>query len=203
MGIIDKNPSDVPGAVQPDLQELVLRAHRGEVVAFDALVRSHQSFVFALSLRLLCNEDEARDVVQDVFVKVWRNLGRYDPRRKFTTWLYAITTNLCLDRLRSAKRKAQTISSNAALHNDLAIPGERDLESEISNGELAGIIRKLTERLPERQRIVFTLRDLQDLSVEEVVEITGLSRESVKSNLYCARERIRTLLAKHYKIERT
>ncbi len=189
-------------AEQPNL-DIILKAKKGDLGAFDRLVRRYQSFVFSLAVRFLCDDDEAQDIVQESFVRVWKHFDRYDPAQKFTTWLYKIATNLCLDRLRAVKRKNLIFSSNKLASEIQTMPDKRDLEQIHSNRELVAIIKKLSGHLPEKQQLVFTLRDLQDLSVEEVVEITGLSRESVKTNLHYARRAIRELLEQQYDIRGT
>ena len=185
---------------QPNL-DIILKAKKGDLGAFDRLVRQYQSYVFSLAVRFLCDDDEAQDIVQESFVRVWKHFDRYDPAQKFTTWLYRIATNLCLDRLRAAKRKNLIFSSDKLESEIQTVPDKRDLEQIHSNKELVAIIKKLSGQLPEKQQLVFTLRDLQDLSVEEVVEITGLSRESVKTNLHYARRRIRRVLEEQYKLK--
>jgi len=183
-------------------QDLVLEAKGGDPDAFEKLVRLRRSFVFSLAVRLLYDEEEAKDVVQECFLRVWRHLYNYDPAVRFTTWLYKITVNLCLDRLRTAKRRKLVFSAGGNDERIRGIPEQQDLERAQTNRELVAIIKGLTAHLPEKQRLVFTLRDLQDLSVDEVVEITGLSRESVKTNLHYARRAIRSLLERQYDIQR-
>ncbi len=185
------------------IENTILKAKEGDVGSFDRLVRHYQSYVFALAVRLLCDEDEAKDIVQESFVRVWKSFDRYDPEQRFTTWLYKIATNLCLDRLRAARRRSLIFSSSTETDDVQSMCDGHDLEEIQSNQDLIGIIKQAAGHLPEKQRLVFTLRDLQDLSVDEVVEITGLSRESVKTNLHYARRAIRELLAQQYNVQGT
>ncbi len=184
------------------IQELIGRCAERDVRAFEQLVRQFQSYAFALAMRLLCNEEEASDAVQESFVRVWKHLDRYDRGRKFTTWLYAIVTNISLDRLRAIKRNRRLFFSRDEDPSIGDIQDERDLHEIQSNEELAGMIRALTDELPLKQRLVFTLRDLQDLSVEEVSEAAGMSIGSVKTNLHYARRRIRQRMAEKYNVGR-
>lgn len=114
-------------AEQPNL-DIILKAKKGDLGAFDRLVRQYQSFVFSLAVRFLCDDDEAQDIVQESFVRVWKHFDRYDPAQKFTTWLYKIATNLCLDRLRAVKREYLIFSSNKLGSEIQTIPDKRDLE---------------------------------------------------------------------------
>ena len=184
------------------IPELIGRCAERDVLAFEQLVRQFQSYAFALAMRLLCNEEEASDAVQESFVRVWKHLDRYDRGRKFTTWLYTIVTNISLDRLRAIKRNRRLFSSRDEDPSIDDIQDERDLHEIQSNEELAGMIRALTDELPLKQRLVFTLRDLQDLSVEEVSQASGMSIGSVKTNLHYARRRIRQRMAEKYNVGR-
>ncbi len=175
------------------IAELAAAASDGDSAAFGALVRNTQSYAYSLAFRLLCNDQDARDVVQDAFIRVWEHLKEYDRSKKFSTWLYTIVSNLCMDRLRSRKRRISLFVSQQG--EDPVDPNE--LESVQSNAELASIIERLTGQLPATQRLVFVLRDLQSLSVDEVAEAAKLSVGSVKTNLHLARKRIRELLVKH------
>jgi RNA polymerase sigma-70 factor (ECF subfamily) len=188
------------GGVEGDA---VTRSQSGDLAAFEQLVRKYQPYAFSLAMKFLCDEAEASDVVQDSFLRVWKHIDRYDPNQKFTTWLYRIVSNLCVDRFRTLKR-----SRNIFLSRDRDpvledLPDERDWETMHSNEQLADIVRVLSGRLSRRQRLIFTLRDLQDLTVDEVVEITGLSIGSVKTNLHYARKSIRDVLVRHYGVVRS
>jgi RNA polymerase sigma-70 factor (ECF subfamily) len=159
-------------------------------------VEFHQNYVYVVAFRFLCNDYEAEEVIQETFIRVWKNLSRFNQDMRFTTWLYKIVTNLCCDRLRSRKRTPHILPfdmENAALLNQ---PSTENIESALINRELADLIRFLTENLTPMQRIVFTLSELEELTVDEVVTITGLTPQKIKSNLYCARQAIRNKLTR-------
>ncbi len=181
-------------------RETIVKCQHGDLTAFDELVRSHQAYAFGLALRLLHNEIEAEDVTQEAFVKAWRHIDRFDLNREFTTWLYKIVVNLCLDTLRVRKKTWRLFSSIETFPTNLE-PADSDdpIESQ-SNRQLCELIREITADLPVKQRLVFTLRDLENLSVQEVREITGLSVASVKTNLHYARKNIRAILATRYDV---
>jgi RNA polymerase sigma-70 factor (ECF subfamily) len=182
---------------EPTDQDLVYRIRGGEQSAFTSLARRHYTFAYALALRIVCNEEDARDITQEAFVRVWRNLDRFDAATRFTTWLYRIVTNLGLDLLRTRKRQPNPGTGNPGGEPaDLLTP-----ETILTNSDVARIIRRLSGDLPETQRIVFVLRDLQDLSIETVCSITGLTGESVRTNLHYARRKIRKRLEKEYQIK--
>ena len=194
--------NDIAGSLTEVEEDVITRSQCRDLAAFEQLVRKYQPYAYSLAMKFLCDEAEASDVVQDSFLRVWQNIDRYDPKRKFTTWIYKIVVNLCVDRFRALKRSRSVFLSR---DRDLVmenLPDERDWETMRSHEQLADIIRTLSGRLSPKQRIVFTLRDLQDLTVEEVVEITGLSTGSVKTNLHYARKSIRDVLVRHYGVVR-
>lgn len=181
------NKSDPRAAELPVLIEACLRNERG---AFRELVEDHQKYVFHLAFRVLHDEEDARDVVQETFLRVWRHLSEYDPRTKFTTWLYTIAVNLSYDQLKQKTRRRRWLLRFDGREDGQA---ERrgDEEMSIVNRDLAAKIKELADGLPPKQRMVFILRDLQDLSVEEVAEILSMSAGSVRANLCYARQCVR------------
>lgn len=179
------------------LQDRIEQASRGNRDAFAALVRGHQAFAYGVAFRLLWDVQEAEDIVQEAFVRIWQHLPAFDRTRRFTTWMYAIVANLCRDRLRERRRRPSVAIAPAELEGlctSLENPGPMD------GDEIHTIVRQMSERLPLKQRMVFTLRDLQDLSIEEVASILEMSPGSVKTNLHLARRKLRRLLALEYKI---
>jgi RNA polymerase sigma-70 factor, ECF subfamily len=173
----------------------------GDTAAFEELVRQYQPYAYSLAVRMLGNDHEAEDAVQEAFIRVWRSLDRYDPAVRFTTWLYRIVTNLCLDHLRSRRRRNWVSISDDGDEKNNDVQGGSDPSDQTSGDDLLSIIRKLSAGLPETQRTVFVLRDLQDLPIQEVCAITGLSEGSVKTNLYYARRKLREQLIHGYGVK--
>lgn len=171
--------------------DLLQRIRAGDQEAFAELVRAHQSFAYALAMRYLRVHAEAEDVVQEAFLRVWRNIGGYDPAVKFSTWLYAIVTRLSIDRTRHRRRWSLIL----VRRDDAPEPATgSSLTDDIHRAGLVRSVHRLVKRLPRVQRMVFTLRDLQDLSVEEVAAITGMTASTIKANLCHARRRLRAWL---------
>jgi RNA polymerase sigma-70 factor (ECF subfamily) len=194
--------NDIAGSREEVQDDVVSRSQCRDLAAFELLVRKYQPYAFSLAMKFLCDETEASDVVQDAFLRVWNNIDHYDPTQKFSTWLYKIVANLCIDRFRVLKRNRSIFLSRDRDPMMEDLPDERDWETLRSQEQLADIVRTLSSRLSRTQRVVFTFRDLQDLTVEEVVEITGLSIGSVKTNLHFARKSIRDTLVRHYGVVR-
>jgi RNA polymerase sigma-70 factor, ECF subfamily len=182
-----------PHSEQP-VPEIFQRIKAGDHAAFRTLVERYQSYAYALAMRFVWDRQEADDIVQESFIRVWDNIGSYRPENKFTTWLYAIVTRLCIDRIRSRNRWGRVLVRDP-LQTEQERPADQPSPDErIDNEQLIERIRGLVERLPRAQRLVFTLRDLQDLTVDEVEEVTGLSATSIKANLCHARKRVREML---------
>jgi len=182
-----------------DLNELISRSKQNDENAFRQLVEGNQSMIYSLAYRLLCNEEEARDAVQETFIKVWINLKGFDTNRKFSTWVYAIAANLCYDKLKSGKHfsKCLPVETLNEVFSDAVISNE-DVEKKMIDAELGALIATLTDELTPKQKMVFTLSDLEDLSSEEIVQITGMSAGQIKSNLFLARQALRKKLKEHH-----
>jgi len=159
--------------------------------AFEKLVEHYQSYAFSLSFKLVCNEEDAKDIVQESFIRVWQHIYKFNINTKFTTWLYKIVFNLSLDKLKANKRKGQVLTDS---EHDKAffdkLSGSNP-EIDFANKDLAAIITSLADDLTPKQRAVFVLRDLQGAEMDEISDITSMSKGTVKSNLYYARLNIR------------
>jgi len=177
------------------LELLIEEAQKGDIPAFEKIVKSHQSYAYAIAFRFVCNEDDAEDIVQESFIRIWKHLQDFDPGMKFTTWMYRIVINLCYDRIKINKRRMRMF---ARLNSKFSIEDcidKLDLEQELSNKDMAALIKSLADGLSDKQRMIFLLRDLQDLTIDEVADITGMSESAIKTNLFYARQSIRKKLA--------
>lgn len=174
---------------QEKIQQLIHRCRQEDATAFSLLVSEFQPLVFRLAFRLLCHEDEAKDMVQETFVKVWLALDKYNAQCRFSTWLYKITCNTCYDRLRSMRHSALCNEDGYSCSTN--IPSDDNIETDLSNRQLKELILQYTSELSPQQRLVFTLRDVEELDTAEVQIITGLSAGVIKSTLYVARKYIR------------
>jgi RNA polymerase sigma-70 factor, ECF subfamily len=184
-----------------NLQETVKCIRNGDQAAFRKLVTIYQQPAYRLSFRILGNEEEARDAVQESFIRIWRKIGSYDPSREFIPWMYRIFVNTSTDRLRTIHRHTM-IPFEQMAHNLEAIQQD-DPANSADNRELANLIKGLAEMLPEKQKLVFILRDIEGMTSEEVESITELNETSVKSNLYYARKSVRERLLRILEKERT
>lgn len=162
---------------------LIQKAQQGHSLAFRYLVERHQHMTYTLAYRFLNNADDAKDIVQEAFIRIWKNLDQYKPEVKLSTWLYKITTNLCLDHIKSKynQQKKNQVTENFEVASSNT--PQKDMEQE----ELARFIHQAAQTLTTKQQAVFVLRDLHGLSTEEIEEALGMSKGNIKSNLYYAR----------------
>lgn len=179
---------------QQAVKRLIEESIRGNSVSFRRLVELHQPFAYSVAFRIVCNEYETEEVMQEAFIKVWKNLSGFRQEMRFSTWLYKIVVNLCYDRLKAEKARNKYKADSGDSEKFLNSASDENVEIEFSNREQAKLIRILTEKLSPRQKIVFVLSDLEELNSEEITSITGLSAAKIKSNLYCARREIREKL---------
>lgn len=173
-------------------RDLIQRCLEGNFEAFGSLMESQQRYAYALAFRLLHDDEDAKDVVQDAFIRVWSNLKKYRPEVKFTTWLYKIVVNLCYDRMKMESRRNRVFGYLTGLVRRSDPADSRDLHKEVEGKDLHECILAAARKLPPMEKLIFHLRDVQDFSVEEVAEIARTSIGSVKTNLCFARKRIRT-----------
>jgi RNA polymerase sigma-70 factor, ECF subfamily len=177
-------------------ERLISLIRQGNSVAFGHLVERHRPYITRIVSRFLFREEDSREVVQDTFIRIWRHLDDFDGHCRFTTWIYTIAFNLCLDKTKAIKRRRE---DRIPLNDEIRADAQVDIMDQITNPDhvlLGKVIRNLARQLSKAQRLVFVLRDIQDLPVEEVCQITGFDSVKVKSNLYYARKFMREKLQK-------
>ena len=172
-------------------RDIILQCQQGDKEAFRWVVKTHQRMIFSLALKMLCDEEEAKDIVQETFIRVWQSIRNYDPQKTFSTWVYTIASRLCIDRLKKSSRMVVLPEDEITLRR---FASDTDSQQLLENREWISIVRMLAEGLSDKQRLVFTLCQLEGIPSAEVEQITGLDAKQVKSNLYVARQTIRKRL---------
>lgn len=180
-------------ADDPSDEALLARYARGEARAMDALVRRHGGAVYGFVRRFLGEHDpQVDDVTQEVWLRVLRAHGSFDGRSRFTTWLFTITRNTSTDALRRRlRRPAPSVAPEVA--ESVPDPGP-GAEERAARRELTARVQRAVGELPEEQREVFLLREQTDLTFEEIARVLELPRETVKSRMRYALERLRRSL---------
>jgi RNA polymerase sigma-70 factor, ECF subfamily len=187
----------------PDLA-LVERVRAGDLAAYDTLVRKYERQIFRIAQHITQNREDAEDVMQDAFLKAYEKLDQFQGNAKFYTWLVRIAVNESLMRLRK-RRTSKTVSMDEDLETEEGrVP--RDFadwapnpEQNYDTSELSDILRRTINGLPRSFRVVFVLRDVENLSTEETAEALGLSVPAVKSRLLRARLQLRERLSRYFR----
>jgi RNA polymerase sigma-70 factor, ECF subfamily len=185
---------------KPLTPDTIRQAALGDRHAFRMLVESQQTFAYAVAFRFVGNAGDAEDIVQEAFVRLWKNLHQYRPEVKLSTWLYRIIANLCLDLLKSRPEKQRR--SAVDIDHSHAVTDGSTPEADLYRRELMGAIHAAANELTPLQRAVFILRDLEDLPVEEVCDILCMPAGNVKSNLYYARRKVGERLKALYRTDK-
>jgi RNA polymerase sigma-70 factor, ECF subfamily len=179
---------------------LMLRVKEGDVKAFEKLVELHQGIMVGTAARMLGNMDDAHDIAQQVFLRVWKSAPRYEPTAKFTTWLFTIMRNLVFNETRRRTRRREVALESDVDHEDgpqrqyadHTAPAPDHLTQQ---DELEKALDKAIAALPEKQRLAVVLRRHEELPYEQICEILKMSLPAVKSLLFRARTELRKHLA--------
>ncbi len=197
----DSRPTATELPADPD-SEPVAMAQNGDLEAFETLVNRHSQRVYRTLLGMLGSPDEARDAMQDTFLKVFQNLGRFERRSKFSTWLVSIASNTGLQRLRERKH-IESLDEEALESEDGFRPRQvrawtEDPEQLYSQTERRALVEKSVMQLPAKYRVVVMLRDIEQLSAEETAAALGIGIPALKSRLLRGRLMVREALAPHF-----
>ena len=182
-------------------QELVALAQKGDQDAFAQLVEANQNKIYTLALRMTGNPEDAADLAQDAFLRAWRALSDFQGESGFSTWLYRLTRNLCIDFLRREKRRHSIVSISSL--DDEEGPRPTDVpdrrftpENELERRELRAAVGRGLAQLSDEHRQVLALREVEGLSYAEIADALGLEVGTVKSRIARARSVLRTILLK-------
>jgi RNA polymerase sigma-70 factor (ECF subfamily) len=183
---------------EADDGELLAAIDGGDELALEALMRRKSAALLQLGYRILGDREEAKDVVQQTFLRVWERSGEFDPRWSPNTWIYRIATNLAIDALRSRKRRQRAARIFRTHALQLAGNGaSRDL-ARLQGREVSQILDQLSSRLSERQRLVFVLRQIHGLNTATVAAVLGCKASTVRNHLFAARQVLRRELARMF-----
>ncbi|HEU4404306.1 MAG TPA: sigma-70 family RNA polymerase sigma factor [Polyangiaceae bacterium] len=198
--------SNTRQAEAEDDRELVEAARGGDRQAFRALVERHQRRAYAIAFSLLRDESDAAEVVQEAFLRVYRGLATFQGGSSFFTWLYRIVTNLAIDVLRRPGRQADELDEARAPLDEsdessfpllARVDGADPLDS-MHRAELAGAIKAALDALPPYHRGVIIMREVEGLSYEEMAQAMGVSKGTIMSRLFHARQKLQRALSGFY-----
>ena len=169
--------------------DLIKKAAGGDMNAFEQLIEQYQGMVYNLALKLLCNPEDAADAAQDTLIKTYNSISSFNGKSRFSTWIYRVTYNVCLDRIRKTKRRTHE------LLNERIVDGGPTPQSALEDSERALIIKDAINSLPPDQKTAIVMRDIDGFSYDEISEVLSCSLGTVKSRINRARLKLREILS--------
>lgn len=181
---------------------LVQRAKDGDVTAFETLIQEYQKRIFSIAYRMMQNQEDAADLTQEIFLKLFQNLDKFRGNSQFSTWVYRVATNTCLDALKKAKRQTaysldkEIETEEGTLLGELPDKGPSPQELAEKKAILEAVRLGIAKLSKEHQRVMI-LRELEGLSYEEIAQILNCSVGTVKSRINRARENLKKILSQN------
>lgn len=181
---------------------LLKRAKKGDVEAFEQLIGQYQKKVFNIALRMIGNPEDASELAQEVFIRIYRSLANFKEEASFSTWIYRITTNVCLDEIRKRKNTHNTVSLDEEVSLEdgdvrMQVADHRPTpEAVVERNEVQRMVQEAIGQLSEEHRTALVLRDIQGMSYEEISRITQCPEGTVKSRINRARQSLKEILVK-------
>ena len=182
---------------QPEVddRELVETIRSGDSGAFELLVRRKTPKVYALCYRIIGNAEDAKDISQLVFIKLWENLGKYDSHYAFDTWLYRMVTNVAIDFMRNKQSRDNAVNSNLRLVKTSA---DAEQAVVVQHKEVEGVFAEVSAVLSPKQKTIFVMNQMEDLPSSEIAKILGCRESTVRNHLFNARKLMQRELQKSY-----
>jgi RNA polymerase sigma-70 factor (ECF subfamily) len=189
-------PPELPSIQPPDaIDTLIQRCLSGDQQAWEEIVRLHRRKVFNIAYKFTGKHDEAEDLTQDVFLKIFKSLDTFDRRANFQTWLVSVSRNLCIDHYRSVRKERETIDRDVDPGNLAPVAHGTSALAALEQRDRATLLRQALEELAPTLRTAVLLRDIQELSYQEIADRLQLPEGTVKSRI----NRGRTELARQIK----
>jgi RNA polymerase sigma-70 factor (ECF subfamily) len=182
-------------AVEPDDRQLVETIRLGDTDAFETLVRRKTTKVYALCYRIIGNAEDAKDISQLVFLKLWENLEKYDPHYAFDTWLYRMVTNVAIDFMRNKQSRDNAVNSNLRLVRTAA---DAEQGVVVQRKEVESVFEDVASVLSPKQKTIFVMNQMEDLPSAEIAKVLGCRESTVRNHLFNARKLMQQQLQKRY-----
>jgi len=199
----ENSPLDDPRRLRAALrdvrdEDLIVMVQQGQKRAFDEIVHRYKGRLYSFIMRMVKEPSLAEELTQETLIRIYIHADKYREIARFSTWVFTIATNLVRNKMRQRSRRPVTISLNPAPEDDEAPVDPADTRADTSDRvqreELGRLIAEATEKIPERYRIPFLLREVEQLSYEEIQQVTGLKLGTVRSRINRARTRFRLLI---------
>jgi len=182
-------------AVEPDDRQLVQTIRQGDTEAFETLVRRKTSKVYALCYRIIGNAEDAKDISQLVFIKLWENLEKYDPQYAFDTWLYRMVTNVAIDFMRNKQSRDNAVNSNLRLVRTSA---DAEQGVAVQRKEIETVFHSVSSVLSPKQKAIFVMREMDDMASADIAKVLGCRESTVRNHLFNARKLMQQQLSKRF-----
>jgi RNA polymerase sigma factor, sigma-70 family len=195
MGLELRLMKNIQEANEPDDRQLVEAIRNGDADAFEILVRRKTTKVYSLCYRVIGNVEDAKDVAQLVFIKLWENIDKYDPQYAFDTWLYRMVTNVGIDFLRNRQSHEAAVNSNLRLVKTVSDP---DQGLSVQKKEVEQVFSEISSSLSPKQKAIFVMREMEDLPSAEISRILGCRESTVRNHLFNARKTMQQQLQQKY-----
>jgi len=181
-------------SIEVDDRQLVEKFRGGDATAFEQLVRRKTSKVYGLCYRIIGNAEDAKDISQLVFIKLWENLNKYDPHFAFDTWLYRMVTNVAIDFLRNKQSRENAVNSNLRL---VRTSSDAEQGVVVQRKEIENVFNAVSAVLSP-QKTIFVMREMDDLSSSEIAKVLGCRESTVRNHLFNARKLMQQQLKKRF-----
>jgi len=175
--------ADLPATQPTAVDTLIQRCLHGDQAAWNDIVRLYWRKVFNVAYKFVGKHDEAEDLTQDIFLKVFRSLGTFDRRANFQTWLISVSRNLCIDHYRSVRKERETIDRGVDAAELSPVSVETSPYAAVEQQDRVALLRMALQALPETLRTAVVMRDIQELSYQEIAERLALPEGTVKSRI--------------------
>src|SRR5215212_1760224 len=181
--------------VEVDDRQLVQTIREGDTDAFEQLVRRKTSKVYAICYRIIGNAEDAKDISQLVFLKLWENLEKYDAQYAFDTWLYRMVTNVAIDFMRNRQSRENAVNSNLRL---VKTSSEAEQTVVVQRKEIENVFNDVASVLSPKQKTIFVMNQMDDLPSAEIAKILGCRESTVRNHLFNARKLMQQQLQLRY-----
>jgi len=182
-------------SLEPDDRQLVETIRGGDSDAFETLVRRKTSKVYALCYRVIGNAEDAKDISQLVFIKLWENIEKYDPTYAFDTWLYRMVTNVAIDFMRNKQSRENAVNSNLRLVKTSA---DAEQGVAVQRKEVEHVFHTVSSVLSPKQKTIFVMNQMEDLPSSEIAKVLGCRESTVRNHLFNARKLMQLQLKKRF-----
>ena len=175
--------ADLPAGPPDAVQTLIQRCLRGDQAAWDLIVRQYWRKVFNVAYKFVGKHDEAEDLTQEIFLKIFKSLDTFDRRANFQTWLISVSRNLCIDHYRSVRKERETIDRDVDPGEVAPVSSEPGAVAALEQRDRVTLLRQALAALPEALRTAVLMRDIQELTYQEIAEKLRLPEGTVKSRI--------------------